>query len=87
MINEAYDPQWRAWAGDRELTILPTNVVMRGIVVPEGATHVRMRYRAAFVGTFAYVVAFAVPVLAACVSVGFQRTRAGRERVPDSMKA
>ncbi|PYN96857.1 MAG: hypothetical protein DMD91_19900 [Candidatus Rokuibacteriota bacterium] len=87
VINEAYDPQWRAWAGDRELTILPTNVVMRGIVVPEGATHVRMRYRAAFVGTFAYVVAFAVPVLAACVSVGFQRTRAGRERVPDSMKA
>jgi hypothetical protein len=59
---------------------------MRGMVVPEGATHVTMQYRAAYVGTFAYVVALAVPLLVACVAVVKQRTGATRTRVPDSMR-
>jgi hypothetical protein len=86
VVNEAYDPQWHAWSGSRELQILPTNMAMRGMVVPEGITHVTMHYRAAYIGTFAYVVALAVPLLVACVAVVKQRPGATRTRVPDSMR-
>ena len=44
VINERYDPRWKASAGDRELRIYPTNVLMRGLVIPAGIDHVTMRY-------------------------------------------
>jgi hypothetical protein len=44
VLNEMYHPRWRAYADDKELKIYPTNLVMRGLVVPPGATRVVMRF-------------------------------------------
>jgi hypothetical protein len=44
VLNEAYDPRWRAYAGDRELQIYPTNVVMRGIEVPPGIASITFQF-------------------------------------------
>jgi hypothetical protein len=45
VLNELYHPAWKAFANGNELKIYPTNTVMRGIVVPPGATHVEMRFQ------------------------------------------
>jgi hypothetical protein len=44
VLNELYHPSWRGWVDGQPTTIYPTNVVMRGIVVPPGATTVDLRF-------------------------------------------
>jgi hypothetical protein len=44
VLNELYYPGWRAMSEGRELPILPTNAVMRGVIVPAGATTVQFSY-------------------------------------------
>jgi hypothetical protein len=44
VLNELYHPRWRAVAGGRELQIFPTNVVMRGMLIPPGIGTVQLRF-------------------------------------------
>ena len=44
VLNDLYYPGWRAMSDGRELPILPTNAVMRGVVVPAGTTNVQFSY-------------------------------------------
>jgi hypothetical protein len=44
VLNELYHPAWRAYADGREIAIYPTNVVMRGLVVPAGTTQISLRF-------------------------------------------
>jgi hypothetical protein len=44
VLNELYHPRWRAYAGDRELHILPTNKVMRGLLVPPGVWQIELQF-------------------------------------------
>jgi len=48
VVNELYHPNWRAYAtgsgGDTELKVWPTNVVMRGVLIPPGVTEIEMRF-------------------------------------------
>ena len=44
VLNELYHPAWRAFSGGRELRIYPTNIVMRGLVVPPGITEIRFKF-------------------------------------------
>jgi hypothetical protein len=45
VLNERYYPGWQATADGQPATIYPTNVVMRGVLVPAGASVVELRYR------------------------------------------
>jgi hypothetical protein len=44
VLNELYHPRWRAFAGGQQLRIYPTNIYMRGVVVPPGVTRVRFEF-------------------------------------------
>jgi hypothetical protein len=44
VLNEMYSPYWRGYLDNIELPVLATNTVMRGLIVPAGATHIEMRY-------------------------------------------
>jgi hypothetical protein len=55
VVNEAYHPGWTAHALGRELDVYATNVVMRGIVVPEGATRVTLRFHSVVEATGKYL--------------------------------
>ena len=44
VVNEMYHPAWRAWVDGTPAEVYPTNLVMRGVVVPAGATAVELRY-------------------------------------------
>ena len=44
VLNEMYHPAWHAWVDGRPTEIYPTNLVMRGLVVPAGATTVELRH-------------------------------------------
>jgi hypothetical protein len=44
VLNELYYPGWTAKADGLELPIVATNAVMRGVVVPPGATTLQFRY-------------------------------------------
>lgn len=46
VLNDLYYPGWRAKSGGHELPILPTNAVMRGVLVPAGTDHVQFQYTA-----------------------------------------
>jgi hypothetical protein len=45
ILNELYHPAWDAQVDGVPSPIYPTNVVMRGILVPAGATSVELQYR------------------------------------------
>jgi len=45
VVNELYHPDWIAEIGGRPVTVYPANVVMRGVLVPVGADHIRFTFR------------------------------------------
>jgi hypothetical protein len=45
VVNEMWDPGWTAFVDGHEVPVYATNVVMRGVLVPEGATEVVLQYR------------------------------------------
>ncbi|MBV9329803.1 MAG: hypothetical protein JO352_39370 [Chloroflexi bacterium] len=57
VLNEAYAPGWTASSGGQPLAVFPTNVVMRGVVVPPGATSVRFAYHSFLEGAVWYTLA------------------------------
>jgi hypothetical protein len=44
VVNELYHPGWRAWVDGTPAQIYPTNVVMRGVIVPPGTSTVEFRF-------------------------------------------
>ena len=44
VLNEMAHPAWRAWIDGQPAEIYPTNLVMRGILVPAGATTVELHF-------------------------------------------
>jgi hypothetical protein len=62
VVNERWDPHWEADADGRRLPVYPTNLVMRGMPVPAGATGITLRYRTVLGDTVRYL-AVAVPLL------------------------
>ena len=63
IVNEAYDPRWRAEIDGRSVPVHPTNLVMRGILVPPNATRVDLRYRSVCGDTWRYL-AVVIPLSA-----------------------
>jgi uncharacterized membrane protein YfhO len=45
VVNEMWDPGWTAVVDGREVPVYATNAVMRGVLVPEGASEVVLQYR------------------------------------------
>src|SRR5438132_1340145 len=45
VVNELYHPDWIAEIGGRPVTVYPANVVMRRVLVPVGADHIRFTFR------------------------------------------
>ena len=45
VLGDAYDPGWRAWAGDVELPVLPAYGLVRCVELPAGTWRVEFRYR------------------------------------------
>lgn len=63
VLNELYHPGWSAAVDGRLASIYPTNVFMRGLVVPSGTTQVVLRFRPWVASPTAwtiYVIAFAI---------------------------
>jgi hypothetical protein len=44
VLNELYHPRWHAFANGQELLIYPTNVVMRGVIVPPATSRLELRF-------------------------------------------
>ena len=44
VLNEMYHPAWRATVDGEPAVVYPTNLVMRGVLVPPGATGVELRF-------------------------------------------
>jgi len=61
VLNEMYHPAWRAWIDGRPAEIYPTNLVMRGILVPAGTATIELRY-VPFLMTWGGIGLFAVAI-------------------------
>jgi hypothetical protein len=48
VLNELFHPRWRAFSAEEELTVYPTNAVMRGVVVPPGVDNIRFEFIPAY---------------------------------------
>jgi hypothetical protein len=44
VVNDLFHPDWHAYSGKRETPIFPANIVMRGVLVPAGATDIVMQF-------------------------------------------
>lgn len=87
VLNEMYHPLWQAEIDGTPTTIYPTNLVMRGILAPAGASTVELRY-VPFIATPAAIriLAFGLLVTGLVVAFGVvltprdaQRRRLARE--------
>jgi hypothetical protein len=45
VLSETYYPGWKAWLDDQPTRIYPTDVALRGVIVPAGEHRVRMEFR------------------------------------------
>jgi hypothetical protein len=48
VLNELFHPRWRAFSAGDELTVYPTNAVMRGVIVPPGVDNLRFEFIPAY---------------------------------------
>jgi putative flippase GtrA len=65
VVNELWDSGWSAYVDQQQVPVLPTNVAMRGVLVPPGATHVEMGYRSLLWWGWWYT-----PAVAALLAIG-----------------
>jgi hypothetical protein len=82
VLNERYYPGWRATIDGRPAEIYATNVLMRGIVVPAGATVVELQYVPFLVSGAGVALLVAGFVLTALVWWGIRFLAATRKRLP-----
>ena len=62
VLSETYYPGWKAWVDDRPARIYPTDIALRGVVVPAGAHRVRMEFRPAIL-PISLSISFATAIL------------------------
>ncbi len=55
VVNEAYHRRWKAYATGKSLEVYPTNVVMRGVLVPARTARITMRFHSVIEDTFKYL--------------------------------
>jgi hypothetical protein len=76
VLNEGYSPRWHAEADGKTLPVYPTNVVMRGVMVPPGVSEVVLTYRSFLADAWGYILAvLGVTVGAWWIAGGFLRKR------------
>ncbi len=77
VVNEMWDRGWTATADGQSVPVLPTNVAMRGVPIPPGASHVELTYHSLLWWAWWYV-----PLVAALLglAVFVARRRLGRLR-------
>jgi hypothetical protein len=82
VVNERYYAGWRATVDGRPTEIYPTNLLMRGVIVPAGARIVEMQYVPFIVSWYGVAVLVAGLLLTGLVSLGlrFAATRWPRRR-------
>jgi hypothetical protein len=74
VLNELYYPGWRATVEGAELPILPVNAVMRGVVVPSGATSVNFSYTSYLNSGMAWTFRILALVLMLVIYISLRRT-------------
>lgn len=77
VLNELFYPGWTAQVDGAEAPIYPTNAVMRGVILPPGATKATFHY-APFVKTTAAKLLYALGLLLAVIGVLGLRQRSRR---------
>jgi len=87
VLNELYHPSWRAWVNGKPTEIYPTNVVMRGIVVPPGATTIELRYEPFLVSWYGLAIFAGGLLLAGCAWLGFRRWAGPTDHRPSRGRA
>jgi hypothetical protein len=70
VLDELYARGWSAYAGGQELAVYPTNVVLRGVVVPAGVGQVTFEYHSFL--TFAGWYSLALLVVAGLAAAAFR---------------
>ncbi|MBV9358644.1 MAG: hypothetical protein JO023_24310, partial [Chloroflexi bacterium] len=65
VVNEMWDRGWSATAAGQPVAVWPTNVAMRGMLIPPGASHVELVYH-----SFLWWAWWYVPVVALLLGLG-----------------
>ncbi len=73
VLADTYYPGWHAYAGDRELQIVPANYALRGIYVPPGVDTIRFIYYPASFLLGAFLTALSIGALG--FVMGYSRRR------------
>ncbi len=76
VLSETYYPGWKAWVDDQAAPIHPTDIALRGVIVPAGTHRVRMEFRPLIL-PISLGISFATAILLA-ISAFVYRHRASR---------
>jgi hypothetical protein len=73
VLSETNYPGWKAWLDDQPTPIIPTDIALRGIVVPAGAHRVRMEFRPLIL-TISLGISLATAILLAFCAFVYRRS-------------
>jgi uncharacterized membrane protein YfhO len=65
VLSDTYFPGWHAWVDDREVPILPANLMFRAVPVPAGAHQITFLYRPA-----SWIAGATLTLLATAITAG-----------------
>ena len=80
VLDEAYHPAWRVYAGDATGKTIPTNLVMTGVLIPPGLDRVELRFMPFSSGPRAAIIMAAA--LFGFILFGFLLRRAETSQTP-----
>lgn len=75
LLNERWDPDWRAWVDGRTTPVLRANLLMRAVSVPAGEHRVEFRYQPSQGTLWVTLACLAVVAMAAGTVLGWVPTR------------
>jgi hypothetical protein len=73
VLSETDYPGWKAWLDDQPASIYPTDIALRGIIVPAGAHRVRLEFRPRIL-TIALGISLATAILLAISAFVYRRS-------------
>ncbi len=83
LLNDKYDPNWRAWVDGQPVGLLRCNYIMRGVNLPPGSHTILFRFQAPLTGLYVSLAAMGVAALMVGILVfGPKRNEPAPSRPP-----
>ena len=69
LVNDHYDASWKAWVNGRETRVFRANLILRGVALPAGQSHIVLRLERPVLGQYCSLATYLVVGLLALARI------------------